>query len=1158
MSSPSAQTPDELIITACAILDPLPVSLLPKELRGRAETLHHRGLLLIDNAGYSVKQQERISQLQARFEGNAELGRLIAAIIPELRLLPRHPGASHLRALARFALCKGDGPAFLENFNLYGDMVHPGWHPDRDHQIFWPSVLGEQLLDAELIPESKASEELFALQLAYYSLREQPEQMASLLPDATEELLCIHDCLCADLSRLRSRPSSPLSQACILLLQGEWQESHRRFNNCMGRSLHAGILLQQRRIQSILPLALLAALRAKAGRQSIDQSISLILKTLPSQSGLALCTALAKQDPADACAAAQDIRPETAFDHMLLAILPSPQISGEQALQACAANWPLYAHYIATALPEMAELAIYRHKDIASIAPLRHIASLAPIPELDEEKRIFWDIQLDETGQRINKVQPRILLASDEGKKLGRPISYDKLRRGDYAAACSQEDLRLIQHISRDERLHTAAWSLNSAGIASLSHHPRLRLIGAASSRSPLQLLPPSSPQADPRELSRHGNGRYQLGANGQLSLSPNPDTHALAILLSYREQVLQFSLPLSIPCPSGLRAERLVEQSWQVTGEVAALHALQLLKELAHQQELQLLWQGSEPIRLRERATGDIQIQIQKSKLGQWLEIGAQLAIDESLVYELRDLLPLYQQRVGNCLPLGEGQYLPLSPKQEEQLAFLSSGSFTQRRKQLMSPAAQGRLHQLWPEQIPSSTPSEVIVTPATLQAQLRPYQEFGFRWLAKHAAAGCGCCIADEMGLGKTIQLLSLLLHRAEQGPSLIIAPLSLLRNWCNEAAQFAPTLRVQLYSREQPLQLAAGDILIASYGQITHQIEHFSSIHWDCIILDEAQAIKNPRSQRSRAINKLHSTCRIAATGSPLENHISELCTIINILNPNLLGSIQKTQRGLEQKEQLSAIRQLIAPLILRRRKKDVLPELPSMIETLIAVELSKQERALYESHRRAALESLQQESHSSIHALAALNKMRRICCHGGLIDKRIKESSKLTHLAELLQDLLAEGHRVLIFSQFSSLLRLAQQQMTQQIKLHSLYLDGKTPARERAELVEQFQNGAGEAFFISLKAGGTGLNLTAADSVILLDPWWNPASEAQAAARAHRIGQDSPVTLFRIISCDTVEEQVLELQREKKLLIEDFEQMSADQLQQLLDQQSQILV
>jgi hypothetical protein len=434
----------------------------------------------------------------------------------------------------------------------------------------------------------------------------------------------------------------------------------------------------------------------------------------------------------------------------------------------------------------------------------------------------------------------------------------------------------------------------------------------------------------------------------------------------------------------------------------------------------------------------------------------------------------------------------------------------------------------------------------PGGFVGTLRPYQKLAQGWFEFLRQLGFGGCLADDMGLGKTIQVLSLLEHRRElkSGPSLIVVPRSLIFNWIAEARKFAPAIRVLDQSHTQRRKgtehLADFDLVLTTYGTLRRDAAFLKDFEFDYVILDEAQAIKNADTEASKAVRLLQGRHKLALSGTPIENHLGELWSLFDFLNPGMLGRIGRFS-GLAQDanaDERKLLAAAVRPFILRRTKKQVAPELPERIEQTIVVELDADQRKTYdelrEYYRQTLLNKIDTEGigKSQIVILEALLRLRQAACHPGLIDKaRISEpSAKLDELLTRLSSAIASGERVLVFSQFTSLLSIVKLRL-KEAKIDFLYLDGKT--KNRQELVDEFQSGNGPSIFlISLKAGGVGLNLTAARTVYLLDPWWNPAVEAQAIDRTHRIGQQQTVFATRLITADTVEQKVLELQAKKK--------------------------
>ena len=440
----------------------------------------------------------------------------------------------------------------------------------------------------------------------------------------------------------------------------------------------------------------------------------------------------------------------------------------------------------------------------------------------------------------------------------------------------------------------------------------------------------------------------------------------------------------------------------------------------------------------------------------------------------------------------------------------------------------------------------------PNGLKAELRQYQLEGYCWLRRLAEWGVGGILADDMGLGKTLQTLGVLLDRSSAGPSLVIAPTSVGFNWLREANKFTPELNASLYresDRSTMLEnLKPGDLVICSYGLALRDAELLEKVEWNSLVLDEAQAIKNGRSKTSQAIEQFKADWILALTGTPVENHLGELWSLFKIVSPGVFGGWEQFRdrfaapiEKYNDEDRKNALRQRLKPFVLRRTKKEVLKDLPPRTEMNLVVELSPAERQLYESVRQSALgeidslAKLPDIDDQRFKLLALLTRLRQIACNPKIVHETWSEgSAKMDQLIEKLLQLREEGHRVLVFSQFVQHLGLIRENLDKE-QITYQYLDGQTPAAKRQEEVDKFQNGDATVFLISLKAGGTGLNLTAADYVIHMDPWWNPAVEDQATDRAHRIGQDKPVMVYRIIAQGTIEEEILKLHDSKRDLV-----------------------
>ncbi len=454
-------------------------------------------------------------------------------------------------------------------------------------------------------------------------------------------------------------------------------------------------------------------------------------------------------------------------------------------------------------------------------------------------------------------------------------------------------------------------------------------------------------------------------------------------------------------------------------------------------------------------------------------------------------------------------------------------------------------------PEDIEYEIPEEVKYI-------LRDYQKFGFKWLKTLSKYGFGGILADDMGLGKTLQVIAFLLsEKKEKGsfPSIVIVPTSLVYNWESEIKKFAPDLKVLIIvgdklERNKLIEdINNYDIVITSYPLIRRDIELYKDINFRYCILDEAQHIKNPNSLNAKSVKSIKANNYFALTGTPMENSLMELWSIFDFLMPGYLLSKKKFteryEKPIVREQDSNALKDLnihIKPFILRRVKKDVLKELPDKIEQKIVVDMTKEQKKVYIAYLKSIKGEIEEEinhkgfNKSQIKILAGLTRLRQICCHPGMfIENYEGESGKLSFLKEILTDAIDGGHRILLFSQFTSMLSIIKDMLDGE-GIQYMYLDGSTDVMKRGKLVEDFNKGIGEVFLISLRAGGTGLNLTGADTVIHFDPWWNPAVEEQATDRAHRIGQENTVQVIKLITKGTIEEKIFQLQEEKKEMID----------------------
>ena len=525
--------------------------------------------------------------------------------------------------------------------------------------------------------------------------------------------------------------------------------------------------------------------------------------------------------------------------------------------------------------------------------------------------------------------------------------------------------------------------------------------------------------------------------------------------------------------------------------------------------------------------------------------------------------------------VPVGDGRYLPVPPDRLRSLLAIMTEMYRGDRAELALPRARAGLvteldaafastgsRLTWSgnlelyehgRSLAEPPPPAPRVATRGLTVGLRPYQAEGVAWLdhlRQHGAAGI---LADDMGLGKTLQTIALLMLEKESGrmdrPSLVVAPKSLVENWRREIQRFAPSIETVVVAGSKRAsaiaRMGSADVVIISYPLLVREIERFNEQDFHYLILDEAQAIKNPRSQANGAVKLIESRHRLCLTGTPIENHLGELWALFDFLMPGFLGDFQGFRRRYmapeseaENSSALASLRRIVAPFVLRRMKEHVAKELPPKTEILRAVELEGDQRDLYESIRLSAHGDVRKViqkkgfNNSAIAILDALMKLRQVCCDPRLIPtpsaRAVESSAKYDLFFELVEMQLAEGRKILVFSQFTRMLALLADGLSER-GIKYVELTGETADRQKA--VDRFQNGEVDMFLISLKAGGTGLTLTRADTVIHYDPWWNSAAQAQATDRAHRIGQKNPVFVYKLIAAGSVEERMLRLQSKK---------------------------
>jgi SNF2 family DNA or RNA helicase len=628
--------------------------------------------------------------------------------------------------------------------------------------------------------------------------------------------------------------------------------------------------------------------------------------------------------------------------------------------------------------------------------------------------------------------------------------------------------------------------------------------------------------------------------------------------------------------------------REWLLQETDICLNVLLELREVMDKVTVE--WPKGERIAVRQLASLDkLSLKLRRVKGSRglaWFAMSGSLLIDEALVVDMQKLVELGRRNPGRFLPLGNGEFLALTEEFRRRLddfsyiAELPARQDDADRSLRVHPLAAMTLENMvqdmgnldadaaWTEQLQLIREAQLLdpKVPSTLQADLRDYQVEGYKWLSRLAHWGGGACLADDMGLGKTLQALAVILEKTCNGPSLVVAPTSVCMNWLQEANRFAPTLNIHLLGNRKRRKLVHSlgefDVLVTSYTLLQQEVKLLAGMDWQVIVLDEAQAIKNMETKRSRAAMSLTGRFKLLTTGTPIENNLGELWNLFNFIIPGLLGSLESFNQRfgipIERYGDQAArkkLRKLIRPFILRRLKAQVLEELPSRTEITLQVELNDEELAFYEAVRRQALENIAFDNNISVgpgrgkteptvstrknngkiytvKILAEIMKLRRACCNPKLVMPETEiGSSKLLLFEKVVDELLENRHKALVFSQFVGHLQIIRSFLDEK-KIEYRYLDGATPVKKREKEVGAFQAGQGDLFLISLKAGGLGLNLTAADYVIHMDPWWNPAVEDQASDRAHRIGQVHPVTIYRLIAKHTIEEKIVRLHQEKR--------------------------
>lgn len=764
--------------------------------------------------------------------------------------------------------------------------------------------------------------------------------------------------------------------------------------------------------------------------------------------------------------------------------------------------------------------------------------SLEFSPKLTESQNI---LAVKETPTRI-----KVIEINAKHRRIAEIIG--KENRLDVPAIASKQVLAAINAVSGIVTVHSdIGGGMEGASEVPAQTIPHIHLLPA---NTGLKVSLLSRPFAQ-------GGPYYRPGTGGE-TVIVEIDGKRLQTRRNLREEK-QLANAAIAACPTLTRTEEQ-DGEWLIEQPEDCLELLVELQALGDTVVLE--WPEGEKLRVKHQADlKDFQLSIQRQQ--DWFAATGELKLDNDLVLDMQQLLELLDKTPSRFIPLGDGQFLALTQAFRKRLDELRVFSEKHSKGIRFHPLAtlcledfvdevgkvkadkHWKAHRERLKEVQSLQPE----LPSTFQAELRDYQMEGFNWLARLAHWGVGACLADQMGLGKTVQALAVILMRAHEGPTLIVAPTSVCMNWVSEAQRFAPTLNIVQFGGSDRQKLLSGlqpfDMLVCSYGLLQQEevSQMLSQVQWQTIVLDEAQAIKNMTTKRSQAAMNLKGSFKLITTGTPIENHLGELWNLFRFINPGLLGSFESFNQRFaipiekfQDKQVRNKLKKLIQPFLLRRTKNQVLEELPSRTEILLHVELSREEMAFYEALRQEAISKLTESEaiagHKHLQVLAEIMKLRRACCNPSLVmpDTELS-SSKLQLFSEVLGELLDNRHKALVFSQFVDHLHIIRDYLDKQ-GINYQYLDGSTPAPERKKRVDAFQAGSGDVFLISLKAGGTGLNLTAADYVIHMDPWWNPAVEDQASDRAHRIGQQRPVTIYRLVAKDTIEDKIVDLHHHKR--------------------------
>ncbi len=766
----------------------------------------------------------------------------------------------------------------------------------------------------------------------------------------------------------------------------------------------------------------------------------------------------------------------------------------------------------------------------------------------------------------------KIIEISDEVKKIA-----GILKKGiEIPAKAKQQVLDAVKSVSSIITVHSEIdGSISDAKKMSANPKPHFHLLPFGQGLK-LNLLA--------RPFSTDGP-YFRPGEGGETVISKIGDQQFQAKRNLEKEKKLADQAVSACPTLLDIEESEAGEAEWHIEEPEDCLETLLELQALGKSAIVE--WPKGQSYKIRQQA--DInRFHLRIKKQQEWFSVSGELKLDNNLVLSVQELFKLLEKSKGRFVQLEDGQFLALTKLFRKRLDEIKAYSNKSGKDLRFHPLAALSLDDLtedigsirgdkeWKAHLKRMSAARVLKpkVPSTFKADLRDYQTEGFKWLARLSHWGVGACLADDMGLGKTIEALSIILEKAPKGPTLIVAPVSVCMNWETEAERFAPTLNfISLVTgnREKIIKnLKSFDLLVISYGllQQANISKMISKINFQTIVLDEAQAIKNFTTKRSQAAMNLKGEFKLITTGTPIENHLGELWNLFRFINPGFLGSLSHFNKNfaapIEKYQDRNARRQLkklIQPFMLRRTKNQVLEELPPRTDILLNVELSAEEMAVYEALRRQAIEKLENKDmppgQKHLQIFAEIMKLRRACCNTSLVlPDTALASSKLTVFGNLLDELMLNKHKALVFSQFVDHLKIIREYVKEK-GISYQYFDGSTTQKERKKRVDAFQSGESDIFLISLKAGGLGLNLTAADYVIHMDPWWNPAVEDQASDRAHRIGQKRPVTVYRLVVKNTIEEKIVALHQKKRDLADSLlggadmsGKMSANELLRLI--------